>query len=139
MRLTEGRKVFLFQVSTVIGTMVFFVFYNIMYQFITSEDESTRSSLCWLISYGLSIWCQYELHCRIVFGKRSNTEYWRSLIRTYFVYGISMVFSTILNYTLVGYFQVGHTYAWILSLIVVGVLNYFTVSRFAFADSEDTL
>ncbi|EFC36889.1 predicted protein [Naegleria gruberi] len=137
--MTEGRKVFLFQVSTIIGTFIFFLFYHFLYQFITAEDESTKSSLCWLLSYSLSIWCQYELHCRIVFGKRSNSEYWRSLIRTYFVYGISMVFSTILNYMLVGYFKVGHTYAWILSLILVGILNYFTVSKFAFADSEETL
>ncbi|KAF0980885.1 hypothetical protein FDP41_012673 [Naegleria fowleri] len=135
---TETRRILLFQLSSLIGTFIFFVIYEILFLSIfekSTYDDSIKSSLCWLLSYALSIWAQYELHCRIVFGKRTNSsEYWQTLSRTYIVYGISMFASTILNYLLVAQLALNHNLVWFVTLVAVGVLNYFSVSRFAFGN-----
>ncbi|KAG2392889.1 hypothetical protein C9374_009466 [Naegleria lovaniensis] len=135
---TETRRILLFQLSSLIGTLIFFVIYEILFLTIFEKstfDDSVKSSLCWLLSYALSIWSQYELHCRIVFGKRTNSsEYWQTLSRTYIIYGISMFASTVLNYLLVAQLALDHNLVWFVTLIAVGVLNYFSVSRFAFGN-----
>ena len=53
--------------------------------------------------------------------------------RTYIVYGISLVLSTAMNYYLVASLEMEHRYAWASTMILVGVFNYFLVSKYAFA------
>ncbi|KAL9656300.1 hypothetical protein ABK040_007913 [Willaertia magna] len=133
----ELKKAILFQISALIGTILFYILYEFCFTYIFStliENQSLRSSACWFISYSISIWWQYMLHVKIVFGKRD--DYWSTLGRTYLIYGISMIISTILNYLLTLF--IDHRLAWISTLVFTGIVNYFLVSRLAFVDNKNT-
>ena len=64
-------------------------------------------------------------------------NYIESLIKTYIVYSLSLVLSTLLNHVLVNYLGVPPSYAFPLGLAGTGVINYFTVKDFALADKGE--
>jgi hypothetical protein len=120
-------RVVLFNVSGVIGTVLFYWFHAAMlahYPF-----EARKTTVCWFVSYAASIVWQHALHRFIVFG--TAAPYWRSLGRTYVCYSASLVLSSVANDVLVVVLGLGVQLGWVLSLVITGVLNYFTVSGFA--------
>lgn len=90
-----------------------------------------RSTVAWTLSYLTSIAWQHSLHRVLVFG--TGGSFWRSLVWTYVSYTAALILSTLMNDALTQYAGVAHRYAWGITLIATGVLNYYTVKS-AFAE-----
>lgn len=90
-------------------------------------DALEWSSISWTSAYLLSILWQHSLHRHLVFG--TTTPYFRSLIWTYISYTLSIVLSSIINDQLVSRMGVHHRVAFGLTLVITGVINYFTLKN----------
>ncbi len=82
-----------------------------------------RTTVCWLVSYSISIFIRHSSHRMLVFGEYEGT-YLSSLGRTYLTYSSSIVLSTIANHTLVDYVQFSHYQAWFSTMCWIGIYNY---------------
>ena len=98
-------------------------FVYVMYTF-----EYERATVCWTISYTLSIVLRHISHRYIVFGEYEGT-YCASLIRTYATYSSSIIISIITNHIITNYYGVSHRNAWIITMIWTGVYNYFVLKK----------
>jgi putative flippase GtrA len=112
-----------FQISGLIGSILFFIMYEILFMMV--QQHKHGSVISWLVAYMASIWWQFELHRWIVYGKDRIRDYWAALRTTFAVYSISLVISTILNYVLTSILVLHFRTAWIITMIVIGVFNYF--------------
>lgn len=83
-----------------------------------------KATVCWTLSYVISIVVRHFSHRLIVFGDYEGT-YWTSLAKTYATYSSSIVLSILTNYALVRYLYLSHTNAWLATLIWTGIYNYF--------------
>jgi putative flippase GtrA len=83
-----------------------------------------RATVCWTLSYILSIWIRHYSHRLLVFGEYEGT-YCSSLSRTYFTYSSSIVISMVTNHLLVNYLFLSHRVAWIVTMLWTGIYNYF--------------
>lgn len=88
------------------------------------KSEWERATVCWTISYILSIWIRHFSHRILVFGEYEGT-YISSLIKTYLTYSSSIVISIITNHYIVSLFQRTHKEAWIITMLWTGIYNYF--------------
>lgn len=88
------------------------------------ESLSYRATVCWGVSYTLSIVVRHFFHRFVVFGEYEGT-YGASLIRTYATYSSSIVISVVSNYIIVDVFKVPHVVAWIITMLWTGIYNYF--------------
>jgi len=88
------------------------------------EDPST----CWLISFSLSIIPRHSSHRYLVFGKY-NGSYWKSLQKMYFGYSFSIVISTLFNKYMIQMWQISHYFAWLITLLWTGVVNFFILKK----------
>jgi len=79
----------------------------------------------WLSAYLLSIVWQHSLHRYLVFGATGN--YWKTLMWTYVSYTLSLVLSSVLNYVLADQLSLNHRIAFVLTLLLTGILNFFTL------------
>ena len=121
----EGIRFF---VSGCIGTVLFYGLYETIH-WILPADLPLKMALCWTLSYLCSIAWQHKLHCVIVFYDSPIKSYWQSLGRFYVVYSLSLVLSSLLT---VVFDVIGLQYqiSWVLTLLVTGLINYFTVRDF---------
>tara|TARA_A100001035_G_C27526064_1_gene383110 strand:+ start:118 stop:609 length:492 start_codon:yes stop_codon:yes gene_type:complete len=87
-----------------------------------------RATVCWGISYTLSIILRHISHRYIVFGEYEGT-YCASLCRTYATYSSSIVISIITNHAIVNYCGISHRDAWIITMIWTGIYNYFMLKK----------
>ena len=87
-----------------------------------------RETMWWGISYSLSIMIRHVSHRYIVFGEYDGT-YCSSLCRTYATYSSSIVLSMLTNHLVVNYFGFSHRDAWILTMLWIGVYNYFMLKK----------
>mmetsp|Transcript_43897 Transcript_43897/g.86097 ORF Transcript_43897/g.86097 Transcript_43897/m.86097 type:complete len:332 (-) Transcript_43897:38-1033(-) len=85
-------------------------------------------SLCWLISFSLSIIPRHTSHRYLVFGKY-NGGYWQSLGRMYGGYSISIIVSTVFNRYMIQAWRIPHYYAWLITLLWTGVVNFFILKK----------
>ena len=99
-------------------TIDFFLYYNI------TKD----SSLCWMISFAISIVFRHTTHRYLVFGNYVG-GYYKSLCRMYGGYSIIIVLSTIFNIVMTKYIHIPHAYAWIVTLLWTGIVNYFILKK----------
>lgn len=83
-----------------------------------------KATVCWTLSYIISIVVRHFSHRLIVFGEYEGT-YWTSLMKTYATYSSSIFLSILTNWFLVRYLYLSHTHAWLATLIWTGVYNYF--------------
>lgn len=88
--------------------------------------EWEKSTICWTVSYILSISVRHTSHRYIVFGEPEGT-YWASLMRTYLAYSSSIVFSIFANSLLVSMGGLSHKEAWIVTMLITGAFNYFAL------------
>ena len=93
-----------------------------IYLLYTMEWE--RVTVCWTVSYTLSIVVRHSSHRLLVFGDYEGS-YCMSLARTYLTYSSSIIISMITNHLLVSFLDLTHQQAWIITMIWTGVYNYF--------------
>lgn len=83
-----------------------------------------RVTVCWTLSYILSIWIRHYSHRLLVFGEYEGT-YCSSLSKTYLTYSSSILISMVTNHLLVNYLMLSHRTAWIITMLWTGIYNYF--------------
>jgi hypothetical protein len=83
-----------------------------------------KETVCWTLSYIISIWIRHYSHRIIVFGEFEGT-YCASLARTYLAYSSSIIASALTNHALVQYLSLTHKQAWVVTMLWTGILNYF--------------
>ena len=91
-------------------------------------------SVSFFIAYLISIWLQHFLHSVLVYGWVQS--YWSGLFSTYTGYSLALVLSTPINYVLVEYIKLGASGAWLGTLIITGIGNYFLLSLLMKKDSK---
>jgi putative flippase GtrA len=86
--------------------------------------EWERATVCWTLSYTLSIIVRHSSHRLLVFGEFEGS-YCTSLMRTYLTYSSSIVISMITNHMMVTILGLQHRTAWIVTMLWTGIYNYF--------------
>jgi hypothetical protein len=86
--------------------------------------EWERATICWTLSYTLSIVVRHSSHRLLVFGEFEGS-YCGSLSRTYMAYSSSIVISMLANHLLVSMLNFSHRTAWIVTLLWTGIYNFF--------------
>lgn len=105
-------------ICDVIQALLDFILYKI-YVF-----EFERDTVCWTLSYALSIFVRHYSHSMLVFGDYDGT-YWSSLGKTYLTYSSSIVISMLANHILINVVKLQHLHAWFFTMICIGLYNYF--------------
>jgi len=120
-----GRKVpqyFWFMLSGALcdvgQAVIDFCIYNVY----TYEWE--RATVCWTLSYTLSIIVRHSSHRILVFGDFEGS-YCYSLAKTYLTYSSSIIISMFSNHIIVTVLGFNHRDAWIITMIWTGIYNYF--------------
>jgi hypothetical protein len=90
--------------------------------------EWEKATICWTLSYTVSIMIRHFSHKYIVFGDYDGS-YCTSLGRTYLTYSSSIVISTIANHCFMTYFLLSHKQAWVITMLWTGLYNYFMLKR----------
>lgn len=90
--------------------------------------EWEKATVCWTVSYTLSIAIRHTSHRFIVFGEYEGT-YWSSLSRTYAAYSASIVLSIVANHMFINMLMLSHRQAWLITMLWTGLLNYFLVKN----------
>ena len=81
--------------------------------------EFEKTTVCWTVSYTASIFIRHFSHRILVFGEFEGS-YCHSLLRTYMTYSSSIVISMVSNHFIVAFFEAGHLYAWIITMLWTG-------------------
>lgn len=75
-----------------------------------------RATVCWTVSYTLSIIVRHSSHRLIVFGEFEGS-YCSSLGRTYLTYSTSIILSMVSNHFIINAFMLSHRDAWIITML----------------------
>jgi hypothetical protein len=86
------------------------------------------ASICWAITFFLSVVFRHSFHRYLVFGDYVG-GYRASLFRMYGGYSIIIVLSTIFNIIMTRVATLSHYMAWILTLLWTGIANYFILKK----------
>jgi putative flippase GtrA len=98
-----------------------FIDYGISVIYVSGWEKAT---VCWTLSYIISIWIRHFSHRILVFGEYEGT-YLSSLTRTYLTYSSSIVISMVTNHLIVKYMLFTHRQAWVFTMLWTGIYNYF--------------
>ena len=122
-----GHKVPLYPLFMVSGALCD-VFQALIDYFISTiyTFEFAKTTVCWTLSYTLSIILRHSSHRLLVFGDYEGT-YCMSLTRTYMAYSTAIVISMFANHQLVAFFGLPHREAWILTMLFTGIYNFFVL------------
>ena len=130
--LTKNLKVFGYKVPTyplfmMSGAIcdVFQALIDYMISIVYTIDWA-KATVCWTLSYTLSIIIRHYSHRMIVFGEYEGT-YCSSLGRTYLAYSSSIVISMFMNHYLVEGFGLEHKVAYLITMLGTGIYNYFAL------------
>jgi len=88
--------------------------------------EWGKTTVCWTLSYTLSIVLRHSSHRLLVFGDYEGT-YCMSLSRTYMAYSSAIVISMFANHQLVAFFGLSHRHAWLATMLFTGIYNFFVL------------
>mmetsp|Transcript_18701 Transcript_18701/g.24682 ORF Transcript_18701/g.24682 Transcript_18701/m.24682 type:complete len:157 (+) Transcript_18701:158-628(+) len=83
-----------------------------------------KATVCWTISYILSIVLRHTSHRIIVFGEFEGSYFW-SLGKMYMTYASAIIISILTNLALTNILGMTHEQAWVITLLWTGLLNYF--------------
>jgi hypothetical protein len=86
------------------------------------------ASVCWALGFASSIVFRHTAHRYLVFGNYVG-GYYKSLVRIYAGYSITIFFSTIINFLMTKKANISHYHAWIFTLLWTGIFNYFFLKR----------
>ena len=110
-----------FMTSGSIGSAAFYLINEaIVY---INPFEYQKITVAWFLSYVISIWFQHALHATLVYGWR--TSYMKGLIATYTGYSMALFSSVPINAMLVNKFEFTASGAWMGTLVLTGIANYF--------------
>ncbi|KAJ9464357.1 hypothetical protein DIPPA_15989 [Diplonema papillatum] len=126
-RLDDLPEIVRFALSGAIGTLLDYLAYKLLYD--ANVFPYYRATLSWAVAYAISVVWQHTLHAMFVFGGFGPTGYCKSLFSMYIAYSGSILFSPVINWTLVEYGKLDHDHAWILTLMITGIVNYIVLSR----------
>jgi putative flippase GtrA len=110
------------------GSGIFYLLYLVIYW--QEWVQEHNSAFSWAISYVVAAWFTHQFHRRITF--KWPTEYWESLKRTYAVYGVALVISTLIQDTLTYRAEWNHQLAFICTLTLTGCINYLALRHWGF-------
>jgi putative flippase GtrA len=82
-----------------------------------------KSTVCWTLSYIISIWMRHYSHKHLVFGEYEGT-YWNSLMKMYLSYSSSIIWSTLIVYVMTSQLNFSLVEAFTFSKLFTGVYNY---------------
>jgi len=82
-----------------------------------------KATVCWTVSYILSIILRHTSHRILVFGEPEGS-YWWSLGKMYMTYATAIIISIITNLALVNILGMTHEQAWVVTLLWTGIFNY---------------
>ena len=126
------KKFWRFYAVGFITSGVCWVLFECFYAINMSQDFREASS--WALSYSMTSFLAHYLHFQITFESKRN--YWPSLWRALFIYGSSMVLSTVTDHFLAE--QMHHRIAWFVNMGSFGVLNFFLLRYYAYYEALPT-
>ena len=103
---------------------------------ILPQGTPSRITAAYFISYVIAIWLQHLLHAVLVYGWR--TSYVKGLLSTYFGYAGSLFASVPINYVLVNFGGLGANQAYVLTIALTGIANYFLLNSLLGGNKEST-
>lgn len=124
-------QVFRFQVSAFIGTTVFWLINEGTMHGLTNiikwEFQAIPlATVAWFLSYFLSIWFQFVLNSALVYGPPE--AFWKGLFACYTGYTSALFASVPINVSLVQHVGLDSSQAWLGTLTLTGIANYFFVT-----------
>ncbi|HMS18168.1 MAG TPA: GtrA family protein [Planctomycetota bacterium] len=117
-----------FMVSGGLGSSIFYLIYLLVYQ--RRIVNGHNSAFSWAVAYAIAAWFTHQFHRRLTFHWRTN--YWESLRRTYAVYGVALVISTLIQDGLTYRLQWNHNLAFFMTLTATGCFNYLALRHWGF-------
>ncbi|KAL6078990.1 hypothetical protein QOT17_001142 [Balamuthia mandrillaris] len=124
---SQYEQVVWFCVSGSIGTLLSYLLFEAL--LFLDPFAWHKGTLCWALSYLISISWQHALHRGLLMGDYGN--YWLNLLKSYMVYVPAVLFSTSLYYLLDERLHVTIESKWIIVTLATGLLTLFSV-RHAF-------
>jgi hypothetical protein len=115
-----------FIISANIGSLVFYFLNEALVAVLSSVLPYQPITAAWLTSYLISIFLQYILHAILVFGW--SASFWAGVLSTYAGYSGALVASVPINIALVNTAGLSASHAWLGTLIITGVANFFVLS-----------
>ena len=97
--------------------------------------EKQKITVAWFLSYLISIWIQHALHAILVYGWVFS--YWKGLLATYTGYSLALFASVPINAVLVNFLRATVSEAWIGTLVLTGMANYFLLGKLLSAREND--
>ena len=122
-----------FMTSGLIGSVIFYILNEAIVHF--NPIESQKITVAWFLSYVISIWIQHALHATLVYGWVFS--YWKGLLATYTGYSLALFASVPINAGLVNYLRATVSEAWIGTLVLTGMANYFLLGKLLTAREKD--
>jgi len=128
----ETKKQLNFALSTMIGTLLFYIMFEcvhfMIHLHITLLFRSPKPSLTFALSYALSyltsvIW-QHMLNRWLVFPA-ANDDFCESLLQTYVVYGCSLIGTSIIGSAIISITNISPEIVLFITLPLAGLSNYF--------------
>jgi putative flippase GtrA len=112
-----------YMISGLVCDILQFFLDFLLYSYVTLD-----ASACWALSFGISIFFRHTTHRYLVFGDYVG-GYYKSLGRMYAGYSFIIVLSTMFNIVMTKYSQVPHSYAWVITMLWTGIVNYFILKK----------
>ncbi|GMI44098.1 hypothetical protein TrCOL_g9240 [Triparma columacea] len=97
---------------------------DLSFQVVGIEDPSIN----WMLSFFFSIIFRHTTHRYLVFGEYNGT-YYESLVRMYISYTFIVLLSTVFNVVMVRTMKLSWIWAWLITLVWTGVVNYFIIKQ----------
>ena len=124
-----------FMTSGLIGSVIFYILNEAIVRF--NPIESQKITVAWFLSYVISIWIQHALHATLVYGWVFS--YWKGLLATYTGYSLALFASVPINAVLVNYLRATVSEAWIGTLVLTGMANYFLLGKLLSAGDKNNV
>ena len=113
-----------FFISGGIGSYLFYLLNELILKTVSIPYQPI--TVAFFIAYFISIFLQYFLHTYLVFGP--GGDFIKGVISCYAGYSTALFSSAPINYGLVNYLNFNASQAWLGSLIITGVANYFLLT-----------
>eukprot|EP00825_Cyclidium_porcatum_P032275 TRINITY_DN3452_c0_g1_i1.p2 TRINITY_DN3452_c0_g1~~TRINITY_DN3452_c0_g1_i1.p2 ORF type:complete len:156 (+),score=13.81 TRINITY_DN3452_c0_g1_i1:317-784(+) len=113
-------------VSGILGNVILFALDH-MILFI-NPFKWQKETVAWALSYIIDIFIQFLLHEILVYGSQSNRC--KALIGCYISYATAIILSIIINSFFINQMKYSNNLAWLLTLTITAVVNYFLVNFF---------
>ncbi len=124
----DVREVLRFGLCSSTGTALMAILYMLCYSLVPYLSD--RPGRSWFVAYLTSSLVTHSLHREVTF--RGHNSYWRSLTRTYVIYGTSSLVTSLMMAVLVSSAGVAHEVAFVSLLMVSGTCNYIAFRHWGF-------